>query len=125
MPLKLRGRAALQRRVSPTMNQPSVIPSEVTASRMRTSYAVEEHAPRLSKGSVPSPHGQPVRVLALRRTLSIAGQIFLACLLAIPALSASPQDLLAVGHVDELIQTLQTRLSADPDAESYNLLCRA
>lgn len=52
---------------------------------------------------------------------------FLTCLLAVaaPAYAVSPQELLATGPVDKLIQTLQSRLSTDPDAESNNLLCRA
>ena len=53
---------------------------------------------------------------------------FAICILAValPASAASPPDLLASGHVDELIQTLQSHLATDPrDAESHNLLCRA
>lgn len=51
-----------------------------------------------------------------------------ACLIAL-ALSAhavTPEELLASGHVDELIETLQRNLATDPPiAQSYNLLCRA
>lgn len=45
----------------------------------------------------------------------------------LPAQAASsPQELLASGRVDEAIQTLEQRVSGPvPDAESYNLLCRA
>ncbi len=53
---------------------------------------------------------------------------FLTCLLALalPAYAASSQELLATGPVDELIETLQGRISSAPnDAESNNLLCRA
>ena len=47
-------------------------------------------------------------------------------LLANAAAGASPQDLLAAGHVDEAIQTLQQQVSRAPtDAEAHNLLCRA
>lgn len=37
----------------------------------------------------------------------------------------SPQALLAQGRVDDLITTLQTKVDHSPDADSYNLLCRA
>ena len=43
-------------------------------------------------------------------------------LLTLPSFAATPQELLATGNVDELIQTLQTHPS---DAESQNFLCRA
>ena len=53
----------------------------------------------------------------------------LACVLAAFSLSAhadSPSDLLAAGRVDEVIQTLQKKLTRTPDdAASQNLLCRA
>jgi len=40
--------------------------------------------------------------------------------------ATSPKDLLAAGRVDETIQTLERQLTgAPPDAEAYNLLCRA
>jgi tetratricopeptide (TPR) repeat protein len=40
--------------------------------------------------------------------------------------ATSPKELLAAGHADEAIQTLQQQISHYPtDAESYNLLCRA
>jgi tetratricopeptide (TPR) repeat protein len=42
------------------------------------------------------------------------------------ALAESPQTLLAAGHVDEAIQTLQQQITRAPsDAEAHNLLCRA
>jgi tetratricopeptide (TPR) repeat protein len=45
--------------------------------------------------------------------------------LAAPAVT-SPKELLASGHVDEAIRTLERQIGgAAPDAESYNLLCRA
>jgi tetratricopeptide (TPR) repeat protein len=38
----------------------------------------------------------------------------------------SPQELLAAGHADEVIQALQEQTARAPrDAEAYNLLCRA
>jgi tetratricopeptide (TPR) repeat protein len=38
----------------------------------------------------------------------------------------SPQELLAAGHADEVIQSLQEQTARAPrDAEAYNLLCRA
>jgi len=47
-------------------------------------------------------------------------------LLPQPASCASSKELLAAGHVDEVIQTLQLQIARSPtDAESYNLLCRA
>lgn len=45
----------------------------------------------------------------------------LALLLQSASAATSPKDLLAAGHVDEAIQSLQH----STDAESYNLLCRA
>jgi tetratricopeptide (TPR) repeat protein len=37
----------------------------------------------------------------------------------------TPQDLLATGHVDQAIQTLEQKIQTAPTAEAYNLLCRA
>src|SRR5260370_37677437 len=38
----------------------------------------------------------------------------------------SPKELLASGHVDEVIQALQQQVTHSPgDASAYNLLCRA
>jgi tetratricopeptide (TPR) repeat protein len=46
--------------------------------------------------------------------------------LKLPAQASSPQELLATGHVDEVIQSLQSHIATDPhDAVSQNLLCRA
>ena len=43
-----------------------------------------------------------------------------------PALSAqAPQDFLATGHVDQALQTLEQQIRTAPNAETYNLLCRA
>src|SRR6266849_4803079 len=44
----------------------------------------------------------------------------------IHAADSSPKELLAAGHVDEAIQSLQDKvLHSSTDADSYNLLCRA
>ncbi len=50
--------------------------------------------------------------------------------LVVPLLAAqaatSPKELLASGHVDEAIRTLEQQVAGSaPDAESYNLLCRS
>jgi tetratricopeptide (TPR) repeat protein len=43
-----------------------------------------------------------------------------------PFLAAqTPQDLLASGHVDQALQTLEQQIRSAPNAEAYNLLCRA
>src|SRR6266852_5209749 len=43
-----------------------------------------------------------------------------------PPLSAqAPQDFLATGHVDQALQTLKQQIRTAPNAEIYNLLCRA
>jgi tetratricopeptide (TPR) repeat protein len=54
----------------------------------------------------------------------------LAALLLVSSLvygaDASPKELLASGHVDEVIQALQKQITRSPgDASAYNLLCRA
>jgi len=42
------------------------------------------------------------------------------------SLGASPQELLASGHVDEAVQVLEQQVRQAPnDASGYNLLCRA
>jgi tetratricopeptide (TPR) repeat protein len=47
--------------------------------------------------------------------------------LLLPACLAAetPQDLLAAGRVDQALQTLEHQLQTSPNAEAYNLLCRA
>jgi len=48
------------------------------------------------------------------------------CFLASAAASQPPDALLAAGHVDDAIISLQNRVSSSPnDAAAYNLLCRA
>ena len=57
---------------------------------------------------------------------SVPAAVLCLLLLLAAASAATPQDLLASGHVDELIENLQRRLAAEPrDAESNYLLCRA
>src|SRR5260370_36318266 len=52
--------------------------------------------------------------------------IGISLLLFSPALSAqAPQDLLATGSVDQALQTLEQQIRTAPNAETYNLLCRA
>ena len=48
-------------------------------------------------------------------------------MLLLPACLAAetPQELLAAGRVDEAIETLEQQISTSPNAETYNLLCRA
>ena len=41
------------------------------------------------------------------------------------AASDAPQDLLAAGRVDQVLQILEQQIRTSPNAESYNLLCRA
>jgi tetratricopeptide (TPR) repeat protein len=58
------------------------------------------------------------------RTLARAFLIFLLVDFAVAA--PSPRELLASGHADEAIQTLQQEISRSAtNAETYNLLCRA
>jgi tetratricopeptide (TPR) repeat protein len=48
-------------------------------------------------------------------------------ILAIPTLLAaqSPQDLVSAGRPDQAIQTLEQQIRSAPNADAYNLLCRA
>ncbi len=56
----------------------------------------------------------------------LAGCLAVLGLLNQATAALSPQDLLAAGHVDEAIQTLQQQTTRAPtDAEAHNLLCRA
>src|ERR1700730_7117739 len=72
----------------------------------------------------------------MRRTMQSASHSQLAQLLLTVFFTAvllqpvrahtSPKELLAAGHADEVIQILEQQVRhAAPDAESYNLLCRA
>lgn len=52
--------------------------------------------------------------------------VFLFVPLLAAAAATSPKELLASGHVDEAIRTLEQQTGgAAPDAEAFNLLCRA
>src|SRR5258708_5917024 len=42
-----------------------------------------------------------------------------------PSATPAVKDLLAAGRVDDAIQTVQQKIDHAPDADSYNLLCRA
>lgn len=44
---------------------------------------------------------------------------------ALGAAAETPQELLAAGHVDQALQTLERQIQTAPTAEAYNLLCRA
>lgn len=55
----------------------------------------------------------------------VCSRLFFA-LLTLPLAAASPQDLLNAGRVDDAIELLNSRLSANAqDAEGYHLLCHA
>lgn len=53
------------------------------------------------------------------------GMLSLLLILSSHSAAQSPQDLLATGHVDQAIQTLEQKIQTAPTAEAYNLLCRA
>ena len=60
------------------------------------------------------------------RSRIFSSLLFFSLLLPPAYAAASPKELLAAGHVDEAIQTLEQQISRSAtDAESYNLLCRA
>lgn len=50
---------------------------------------------------------------------------FLLSILSLAAAADTPQDLLAAGRVDQVVQTLEQQIHSAPTAEAYNLLCRA
>jgi tetratricopeptide (TPR) repeat protein len=41
------------------------------------------------------------------------------------SVAETPQDLLAAGRLDQVLQTLEQQIHSAPTAETYNLLCRA
>ena len=55
----------------------------------------------------------------------LAVMTLLVCSLLFAAPTLSPESMLAQGRVDDLITTLQRKVTYAPDANSYNLLCRA
>jgi tetratricopeptide (TPR) repeat protein len=60
------------------------------------------------------------------RAASIFSLVAALFVLRAASLAASPQDLLASGHVDEAVQVLEQQVQQAPnDAAGYNLLCRA
>jgi tetratricopeptide (TPR) repeat protein len=59
----------------------------------------------------------------LIRALPLLSLLSFSCPLALAA--ETPQDLLAAGRVDQAIQTLEQQIATAPNAEAYNLLCRA
>ena len=101
----------------------NVILSGASGSRLQTCFAI---AARLH----PLHRERSVRIRLLFRISPVivwAIVQFASALsaFALQAVAATPQELLNAGHVDELIQTLQTRIAANPrDAEAQNLLCR-
>src|SRR6202158_6547929 len=52
--------------------------------------------------------------------------LLVAALLQTASAASSPEELLAAGRADEALQTLELQVSqSSPNAESFNLLCRA
>src|SRR5580692_10141547 len=80
--------------------------------------------PRFCRGHGFSPtRTPPMNVRSLSSPL-----LFFALLLPVHAAASSGKsgkELLAAGRADEAIQTLEQQIHRTPDAESYNLLCRA
>jgi len=57
---------------------------------------------------------------------TLSALIFFSFLLPPAYAATSPKELLAAGRADDAVQTLEQQVSRSaPDAESYNLLCRA
>jgi tetratricopeptide (TPR) repeat protein len=75
----------------------------------------------------PPPEGAPFWSRSLRKGGAFDFLKSVIFLLAIPLSVAaqSPPDLLASGHVDEALQTLNQQAQTAPTGETYNLLCRA
>ena len=84
---------------------------------------------RLSGGPAPSQGAPFLASFARKPALSVSkGGALLIGLLSLIATSVAaqtPQDLLATGHVDQALQTLEQQIGTAPNAEAYNLLCRA
>ena len=62
---------------------------------------------------------------ATHLTQFFAALLFLLFILSSTASAQTAQELLASGRVDEVIQTLERQIHTAPNAEAYNLLCRA
>src|SRR5258708_3996544 len=76
-------------------------------------------------------HSEPGRRSGEEPALKAAPLPFLLALLFLLSIMSSQtsaqtsQDLLATGHVDQALQTLEQQIRTAPNAEAYNLLCRA
>src|SRR5258708_25162358 len=76
-------------------------------------------------------HSEPGRRSGEEPALKAAPLPFLLALLFLLSIMSSQtsaqtsQDLLATGHVDQALQTLEQQIRVTPTAEAYNLLCRA
>lgn len=81
-----------------------------------------QRKPALSKRCAPKGRGFCSEIARLVRFLS--GTLLSLPLLSL-AIADSPEDLLAAGHVDQALETLQQQIHSAPTAEAYNLLCRA
>jgi cytochrome c-type biogenesis protein CcmH/NrfG len=111
--------------ISPEVNGHRVILKGEAASNLRTSLAVKRYLLRRH------PDRMVTKIPRFRFLVAIAWAVvqfgwLLFALLVPTVAAATPQELLNTGHVDELIQTLQIQIAANPqDAESYNFLCRS
>ena len=72
-------------------------------------------------GTTPDP-GAPFLASSARSGAFVSALSLMLCSVAA---AQSPQDLLATGHADQAIQTLEQKIQTAPTAEAYNLLCRA
>jgi tetratricopeptide (TPR) repeat protein len=63
--------------------------------------------------------------IALLGRLRRLGPLSLLLVISLRSSAQTPQDLLAAGRVDQAIQTLDREIRTSPNAEAYNLLCRA
>src|ERR1700675_943479 len=57
--------------------------------------------------------------------LFLVALLSLLLILSSHSAAETPQDLLAAGHVDQVLETLAQQIHRAPTAEAYNLLCRA
>ncbi|MFZ1006820.1 MAG: tetratricopeptide repeat protein [Candidatus Sulfotelmatobacter sp.] len=76
----------------------------------------------------PATASPALKILAHRARLTLRATWLLMALCSIAPFSLAaenPQDLLAEGRVDQAIQLLQGQIQRAPNADSYNLLCRA
>jgi tetratricopeptide (TPR) repeat protein len=82
--------------------------------------------PALSKQNAPKGRAFGGTFIA-RLAHFLISTLLLFSVLSFPLLLAAetPQDLLAAGRVDQALRTLEQQLATSPNAEAYNLLCRA